>query len=147
MSKYSDLYSTTRTFLGDTNPVTPAYSNGQLDLGIGMALLQDEVFETGEPDITGGQTVAPDVTAKADKLRLAIRSAIALLAPQGDAFSYRTKVLSVNRSNSWGGHLGYLQSLLDELESGGVGFESETEWDQWLRGTSESISALASFPG
>lgn len=145
MSDFSDLYSPTRTFLGDIG-TNPGYSNGQLDLGISSGLLFDEAFSEGDVNYTGGRTITPDVTNKTDKARLSLRAAISLLSPQSGAFSYRTKVLSVTRENSRNAHLGYLQQTLRELEDGGVRVASETEWDQWLRGSIDAISKINRMP-
>lgn len=145
MSLFSDLYTPTRTFLGDISE-TPSYSNAQLDMGLAAALMLDDGdFEEGA--LQGSdRTITPDVTAKADKARLSIQAAICLLSPQSGAFSYRTKVLSVTRENARHAHLGWLLEQLRKVREGEFVVASETEWDQFLRGSAEAVSLLSRFP-
>lgn len=147
MSDFSLLYPTVRTFLGDINPSYPAYSDAQLDLGIGASLLQDGDFSEGDLNVSGGRTIAPDATAKTDQLRLSARAAINLLSPNSGALSWGTRSMRVSRGNNWQAHLGYLQGLLRQAEGGNFAVASETEWDQFIRGTSDTIAKLSQFPG
>jgi len=144
VTHFSDLYSPTRTFLGDISAI-PMYSEDQLDLGIESALLLSNGEFSEGPEDSGERTITPDLTGNA-KARLAIMAAIALLSPASGAMSYRTKVLSVTRENGRAGHLGWLESQLHELTNGSMAVASETEWDQFLRGSAEAISKLNSFP-
>lgn len=144
MSKFSDLYPTVRVMLGDIDELCPGYSNGQLDMGIGVALLQDsEMTESSLSSSGGGRTITPDVTDKDDTLRISVRAAIAMLSPSVGSMSWRSRVLSVTRNNN--AHLEYLKELERKVVEGGFVFYSETEWDQFCRGTSNVTRQLASI--
>ncbi len=145
MSHFNELYKTVRTLLGDV-ALIPSYSSNQLDFGISLALLQDVAFSEGAEDVTGGHYIEPDVTEKADKMRISIKAAICLLSPSSGAFSYRTKVLSVTRENGNNAHLGYLKELLRQVTDGEVTCASETEWDLFLRGSLDAVVKLSRFP-
>lgn len=142
MSLFSELYSTVRTLLGDVGAI-PVYSNAQLDMGISLAVMQEDSYDEGlvGPD----KAITPDIANKTDKLRISVRSAITLISPQSGASSYRTKVLSITRENSRNAHLGYLLSLLRDLEEGKFVVASETEWDLIIRGTTDAVSKLQSI--
>lgn len=144
MTYFSTLYPPTRTLLGDTATI-PGYSSDQLDLGISLALLQETAFAEGAQDATG-RTITPDLAVNNDKIRIAVRSAIALVQPQAGAFSYKTKVLSIQRDNGVNGQLGYLQGLLRDIIDGGFVVASETEWDQFVRGPWAAITKIRQFP-
>lgn len=146
MSQFSELYPPVRTLLGDFSAVAPSWSNAQLDMGIQNALLQEEGFFVGEPD-ESGQTITPDLEEKSDIYRVSLRTAIALLSPSSGAFSWRTRSFGATRENGRAGHLGYLESELRRITDGDFAAASETEWDQWLRGTSAAVAKLGSFPG
>lgn len=144
MSKFSDLYPTIRVMLGDIDELCPGYSSGQLDMGIGFALLQDAEFSEGTAETSGGgRTITPDVSEKDDLLLICIRAAIAMLSPSTGNFSWRSRVLSVTRNNS--AHLDYLKDLERNVVDGSFAFYSETEWDQFCRGTSNVTRQLASI--
>lgn len=140
MSAFADLYPTIRTMLGDIGAV-PGYSNDQLDLGIRMALLDEEGF-----DESPSQAIAPDITQKVDKRRIALKSAISLLSPSSGQMSYRTPVLSVSRENGRAGHLGYLEDCLRSLVDGDLALAGDDEWDALFNGPSRVSSRLGSFP-
>lgn len=144
MTYFQVLYPPTRTLLGDVGSI-PGYSNNQLDLGISFALLQESAYSEGAQDATG-RTVTPDIATKTDMLRIAIESAIALIQPQAGAFSYKTKVLSIQRDNGTNGQLGFLQGLLNKVINGDFVVASETEWDQFVRGSIAAITKLNRFP-
>lgn len=144
MSNFSALYPTIRVMLGDIDELCPGYSNGQLDMGIGVALLLDgEMTESTLGASGSGRTITPDVTDKDDILRISVRAAIAMLSPSVGNFSWRSRVLSVTRNNN--AHLQYLIDLERKAVDGGFTFYSESEWDQFCRGTSNVTRQLASI--
>ena len=139
---FSDLYNPMRTLLGDIGEF-PAWSDAQLDLGISAALLSEDGYD----EATG--TIVPDLATKTDKLRISLKSAIALMSPSSGKMSYRTPVLSVSREDGRSGHLGYLEELLRELDNGSFAIDSEDEWDKFFDGprlVSARLSKL-SFDG
>ena len=137
MPDYSALYPSLRVFLGDINTVAPAYSNAQLDLFIEVAIGLD-AMKLGQD---------PDLSLTVDKMRVALRAAIEALSPTSGEMSWRTRAFGVSRGNNWQAHLSHLSNVLRQFEDGGIAARGETEWDQWLRGTSDTVAALASFPG
>jgi hypothetical protein len=119
---YTALYPTIRALVGDVGLVVQ-WSNDQLVLALDAGLLSEEDFD-GD-----GTNVTPEVTAKADKLRICLRTAIVLLSPGSREGGYRTPVLSVTR-----GHdrpLDELQAALRTLVEGGdITAGAFTEWDK-----------------
>ncbi len=142
---FSILYPFIRTLLGDIFTI-PSYSNDQLDMGIRQALLfEDPCFaEVTLINPEGDQEITPAIVNASDKLRVCVRSAIALLRPSSDAGSYRTPMLSVSTTVS----ISYtdLKSLLRELTDGGLNIvASDNEFDQAFNGITTVPALLNRF--
>lgn len=102
-------------------------------MGLRLGLMQEDEFsETTDISSLGDQSIEPTVSEKVDKLRLAVRTAIALLEPGSDQSSYRTPMLSVSRQP--GMVVNGLKALLRKLESNGYPVLSDNEFDQFIRG-------------
>lgn len=140
---FSSLYERVRTLLGDLDTAFPSYSNAQLDLGIRTGLDQDATFSE---DVVPTE-ITPEVLNKTDFFRLAVRGALALLAPSGGSFSYRTPMLSVARGgNDARSNLARLEDLLKRLVDGDLTLDADTDWDQLFDGLNrveEKLSKLS----
>lgn len=146
MSNFSELYPTMRVLLGDLNEAMPGYSNPQLDMGISAALLQDDTYEEGSRNVSGGgRTITPTLADKKAKLLVSVRASICLLSPNRGPFSYGTRVLRVSRNLT--DHLAYLEDIERSTDNNSLALDSQTEWDQFVRGVSNVTAKLGEMSG
>jgi len=131
---YSTVYDYIRTWLGDwgTDGVYD-YSNNILDASITQVLLFDSV--SGYSKVSGVTEITPDITADNDKTKeLSLKAAKMILAPE-PTFSYRTVVLSIDRSGDTTKEdlLTAIEDALQKLAAGGnVPITSDGSVDQYL---------------
>lgn len=142
---FTKIYDHARALVGDTGRIK-GISNDQLDSAIRLALLNDGATfdETTNVDASGDRMIEPDVSAKSDLLRISLRTALALIAPQSDVVSYATPVLKVTRGNGPEGLYAKLdQALHDLLEGNTPVVAGETDLDQYLTGMTEFNNKMA----
>lgn len=143
-STFDALYPFVRTLLGDIYTVA-SYSNDQIDLGIRMGLLQEDVYtEVAMVSPSGDRTIDPPVQKKLDQLRVSVRAALALIRPASDEGSYRTPMLSVSTRTN----ISYqdLKTLLKTIVDGDMNIcVSDNEFDQAFAGITTIPALLARF--
>lgn len=124
-TNFTELYPIVRTLLGDIGALAK-YSTIQLDLVIRAALLKEEGFNETTP-----QVIDPAITSKTDLLRIAIRSALAMVRPSSGPNSYRTAALAVTRGGGADTLVAKLEQELHNLEDGRAVFSSWSDLDKW----------------
>lgn len=131
-TSYREIRNFIRSFLGDFDSscftYTDAILNSQIDLVIAELDDVDIAFGT----LLGKEPYfATDLTNK-NKVRIAIRVALNIIAPQPEVFSYSTPVVSVRRQRGGDKLYFYLKEKLDEVEGNTLVIETDTDIDAFF---------------
>lgn len=124
-TSFSSIRRLQRAFLGDSDSRKYRYTDDVLNehIRVMTTILDDSsIVEDGETE-----TFTTDLSNK-NKLRIAIRSSLNVIAPQADSFSHKSPVFAVSRKGGIDALRRHLTDLLFDIENGGRKFACAVDY-------------------
>ena len=148
MAAFSALYPYARSLLGDIGQMC-MYSNTQLDAAIRMGLLEDSMTPDDKQryseDPAASGNIAPEFVTDRDKLRIVVRTALAMVKPSIGVKAYRSPVMQVHKNQAE--VIAQLLYTLRVCTGEDVVVDGSSDLDTWLWSQLDFITKLNWLPG